>query len=280
LADATRAVSLPVVELPMGEWRPADVRAVSAHHGRLLGCLIVTGLVTREVTLAKRTSTLIYGPRDLLSLDGLTTASLHVDVRFNVLAPALIALLDDSFLAAGQRWPQLTGKLIDTATSQLGRMSADQAISQLPRVEDRLIALFWHFADRWGRRRSDDIVVSLPLTHEALGRLIGARRPTVSLGLRQLADNGLLRRSGEDWILSVTSLDALGVQPVRVKPTPRPVEPLPSSQRAELTARLAALRVELAEQRAMSEKAIMTNRAIREQVLARRAAAAAEPVTD
>ena len=35
-------------------------------------------------------------------------------------------------------------------------------------------------------RSADGIVLSLPLTQEQLGRLVGARRPTVSLALRSL----------------------------------------------------------------------------------------------
>jgi Crp-like helix-turn-helix protein len=45
--------------------------------------------------------------------------------------------------------------------------------------------------------------VPIALTHATLGRLIGARRPTVSLALKDLASRGLLeRRSDGAWILS------------------------------------------------------------------------------
>jgi hypothetical protein len=46
------------------------------------------------------------------------------------------------------------------------------------------------------------LVVPLQFTHEALGRLIGARRPTVSLALKELSSAGLLsRRDDGAWLL-------------------------------------------------------------------------------
>ena len=46
------------------------------------------------------------------------------------------------------------------------------------------------------------VVVPLSLTHELLGRLVGARRPTVSLALKALIDRGaLVRRQDRSWLL-------------------------------------------------------------------------------
>jgi DNA-binding IclR family transcriptional regulator len=47
------------------------------------------------------------------------------------------------------------------------------------------------------------VVVRLQLTHELIGRLIGARRPTVSLALHALAEEGILeRRDADSWRLA------------------------------------------------------------------------------
>jgi hypothetical protein len=181
--------------------------------------------------------------------------------------------------------------VFDTAKSQLGRQSADQAIAQLPRVEDRLLALFWHLADRWGRRHRDDIAIGLPLTHEALGRLIGARRPTVSLGLRALAEEGALHREGEQWVLAASSLEQLGAHaPARARP-----RAVPSSERGVLVAvpepeppgsgedghrrlheRVALLREQLKHDQARHQQAISQTREIRERVARARAQRAGE----
>jgi CRP-like cAMP-binding protein len=46
-------------------------------------------------------------------------------------------------------------------------------------------------------------VLDLPLTHELIGRMVGARRPTVSLALAELAQAGtLVRRLDGAWVLS------------------------------------------------------------------------------
>jgi DNA-binding GntR family transcriptional regulator len=52
----------------------------------------------------------------------------------------------------------------------------------------------------------DGIVVDLPLTHELIGRLVGGRRPTVTLALAELAENGVLvRRDEGGWLLPRTA---------------------------------------------------------------------------
>jgi DNA-binding transcriptional ArsR family regulator len=48
----------------------------------------------------------------------------------------------------------------------------------------------------------DGLIVPLPLTHQALGRLVGAERPTVSLAITQLKEAGVLdRRDDASWVL-------------------------------------------------------------------------------
>jgi hypothetical protein len=53
--------------------------------------------------------------------------------------------------------------------------------------------------------------VPLALTHETLGGLVGARRPTVTLALRKLTDDGALVPQDHGWLL--------------VAPPPQPAEP-------------------------------------------------------
>jgi CRP/FNR family cyclic AMP-dependent transcriptional regulator len=62
--------------------------------------------------------------------------------------------------------------------------------------------LFWHLAGRWGQVRSDGVAVSLPLTHAVLGRLIAARRPSVTKALAQLARQDLVTLIDAGWLLS------------------------------------------------------------------------------
>ncbi|MHB1572275.1 MAG: helix-turn-helix domain-containing protein, partial [Solirubrobacteraceae bacterium] len=68
------------------------------------------------------------------------------------------------------------------------------AMLHLPRVEDRIIALFSDLAERFGRMTGDEILIDLPLTHGLIGGLVGARRPTITLALHKLAAEGVLHR--------------------------------------------------------------------------------------
>jgi CRP-like cAMP-binding protein len=282
LEQAAHFLRLPAVALQPGPWQPSVLLEQAGVQGPVIGCVVVTGLVTRDVALGDRICTHLYGPRDFVSLNCLELASLPFDVGFGALTDAEVVLLDDRFLAGGQRWPRVIGRMFDTATSQIGRQSADQAISQLPRVEDRLLALFWHLADRWGTRQKDGIAVGLPLTHEALGRLIGARRPTVSLGLRQLADEGALRRDGDTWLLSAASLSAVRVD-ARARPVhhrtahhpPVPTNGAPFPQESALRERLANLREQVEAGTERAEHLKQSNRRIRDRVARGRAERAA-----
>jgi DNA-binding IclR family transcriptional regulator len=57
--------------------------------------------------------------------------------------------------------------------------------------------------------------VRLPLTHSVLATLIGSHRPTVTIAVSTLADQGLLyRKSRSEWLLTNAALDS-------ISPTPR-----------------------------------------------------------
>jgi CRP/FNR family transcriptional regulator, cyclic AMP receptor protein len=89
------------------------------------------------------------------------------------------------------------------AARQIRRASRHLAALALPRVEDRVMALFCDLADRWGRATPEGIRIDVPLTHAVIGQLVGARRPTVSLALTDLAAAGRLVRQDERcWLLT------------------------------------------------------------------------------
>jgi CRP/FNR family cyclic AMP-dependent transcriptional regulator len=55
----------------------------------------------------------------------------------------------------------------------------------------------------------DGVIVPLALTHRILGQLVGARRPTVSTALSELAERGeLVRRADGSWLLRGEPPDA------------------------------------------------------------------------
>jgi CRP/FNR family cyclic AMP-dependent transcriptional regulator len=210
VATASRRLTVPAIELGPGCCEPGIFETVPPVRRRPFGLLVAEGLLAREVRLGDRTSTSLYGPGDVLDLRTDEGSSLAAAARLVCPEVAVIAMLDDRVLVAMREWPRMVARLFAVAMRQLERSDINAAIGRLERVEDRLLGLFWLLADRWGRRGPDGVAIEHPLTHEAIGRLIGARRPTVSLGLRALYEQGALhRRADGTWLLSPDSLGTL-----------------------------------------------------------------------
>ncbi|MGN6871536.1 MAG: helix-turn-helix domain-containing protein [Solirubrobacteraceae bacterium] len=87
------------------------------------------------------------------------------------------------------------------AAEQSERAAAHLAIAELPQVDQRLMAMMWLLAEDWGYVTPAGTVLPLALTHETLGGLIGARRPTVTLALRDLSARGELIRRRTGWLI-------------------------------------------------------------------------------
>lgn len=167
-----------------------------------LGLLVLEGLLARDVRLAGVGCTELLGPGDLLRPWTQEEHSVPVAVAWTVLEPARVAILDERFAHAVQQVPVITARLLDRTIRRSQSQSIHLAITCLTGVDVRLHVLFWHLADRWGKVTPDGVVVDLPLTHQALGRIIGSRRPAVTTALGQLAERGvLLRTDGSRWLL-------------------------------------------------------------------------------
>jgi hypothetical protein len=164
------------------------------------GGLIIEGMVLERVHASDQPTLRMLGPGDLLS-PRFSTSPLISKIDCNAAADTRIALLDDRILAAGQHWPRLFASLYLKSAEQAERVTAQLAICQLPRVTDRLLALMWLLAETWGRVTTAGVALPVALTHDALGGLIGARRPTVTLALRELSDRGAIIRQDLGWLL-------------------------------------------------------------------------------
>ena len=199
-----------------GRWGPAD----SEGH---LGFLIAEGLLFRDVQLLSTHSAEVLGPGDLLrpwDVDGEHPLPVATDVSWTVLAPLGLAVLNPEFLRRAARFPTVLARLTERAVGRAKALALYEAITNLKHVETRLLVLFWHLAERFGRVGPESIAVSVPLTHEHLARLVGAARPSVTTGLGRLAARGLLVRDEEGtWRLSRDSREAL--EPLPVQPETR-----------------------------------------------------------
>lgn len=192
LASEPHRLNVPALELPAGPWvPPPELR-------KAIAMLVVDGILTRDGDSGGRPHLQLVGPGDLLDPRAVTPKG----ATWQVLERATIAVLDARIVLAARSCPQLmvglTRRLFDCQAEHLSLL----AMMALPRVEDRVLALLGHFADRWGTATPEGRVLHLPVTHALLGRFIGAQRPTVSLALTKLADERrLVREHGGRWTL-------------------------------------------------------------------------------
>jgi CRP/FNR family cyclic AMP-dependent transcriptional regulator len=169
-----------------------------------IGLLVIDGVVARDLKIAGRWCSELLGPGDLLRPwdheDG-ESESIASTSAWNVLERTRFAVLDERFARVACRWPQLMASLVSRTLRRSRWMAIMLAISNLTRVDERVIALLWHLADRWGRVTPAGVVVPVPLTHEMIGKLVGAHRPSVTSALGELQRSGALTRGEDGWVL-------------------------------------------------------------------------------
>ncbi|MFL5909362.1 MAG: Crp/Fnr family transcriptional regulator [Gaiellaceae bacterium] len=199
--SARRHLVADLVEIEPGTWDPpGDVRGAPGH----LGFLVLDGLLTRGVVLDSTLATELVGRGDILrpSDHDSRDAPVPFDIVWQVLEPARMAVLDRQFAQAAMRWPEVMEVLFRGAVRRAQSLAIGLAVSNMRRVDQRLLSLMWYLADRWGKVTPEGVRVPLRLTHQTLGRLVGAQRPSVSTALGQLAEDGLLTRAADGtWVL-------------------------------------------------------------------------------
>lgn len=219
--EARRLVIAPAAALAPGPW---DGTCEGADP---FAAVVLDGLMARECRLGGRVSRHVVARGDVIGLERSADDRVGA-LRWHVETPTRIAVLDRRFVSAVARWPWLVADVVRRTASWADRASVLQAISHMPRVEDRLVALLWHLADHWGRVGADAVVVPLRLSHAALGSLVGARRPTISLALAELQKRGTVTRRGEAWVLDPASREALERLETTFEERPRrPIVELP-----------------------------------------------------
>ena len=201
---ARRMLQLRTLRLTTGPWTPP------AGIGRVLALSVLDGLIVREQVAKGHVS--LLGAGDLADVRALASGA----ERWRVVRRTTIAVVDARMLIAGRQWPRLFAALTHRLFDLAGEQTTLNAMLSMPRVDSRLMELFEHYADRWGRATPEGRVLDLPLTHEMLGRLVAARRPTVSLALATLVEQGKVHRDETGaWVLPAS---AEGAAPGDVKP--------------------------------------------------------------
>jgi CRP/FNR family transcriptional regulator, cyclic AMP receptor protein len=244
------------------------------------GGVVLDGMVLHTLRSGTQTGARLLGPGDIVSLSGDGQSMLLSESTCRTAAPTRLALLGSEVLAAARQWPRIVAGLHTRLAEQTERLGAQLVICQLSRVDQRLLALMWLLAESWGHVTLSGTTVPLTLTHDTLGSLVGARRPTITLALRDLTERGAIVRQDRGWLLLESPPEAEGeANGIRV-PTLIPqgdsrwasaeetgVEPIVDAR--DIPATIAAMRETLA---ALHEHHVQTEDRTRERLKTLRAA--------
>jgi CRP/FNR family transcriptional regulator, cyclic AMP receptor protein len=199
--QARMRLVVPAARLEPGEWELESLLVDPDGH---VGLLVVDGLLIRDVAIGETSCAELIGEGDVLRPweDIGAAAPVPSKVRWRVLEPTTLALIERRVISAGAAWPEVVTALINRAVARAQTLAVALAISCITGLKVRLLVLLWHLADRFGTVGPTGVSVPVPLTHEVVARLVGATRPSVSTALKELADEGLAtRRSGGGFML-------------------------------------------------------------------------------
>jgi hypothetical protein len=195
-AIAAQTLLVDTTRVEAGEWHPDRMPQGPGH----LGFLLVDGLMVREMVIARGHGVELLTSGDLLRPSQEDAAS-FARARWQVLRPITLAELGPDLAASIARFPVLVEGLLERVMQRSRSLAAYATIESVRSLDDRLIALFWHLAERHGERRTDGVLVPLPLTHQILAELVGARRPSVTVALKRLDAAERVQRVPDGWLL-------------------------------------------------------------------------------
>jgi CRP/FNR family transcriptional regulator, cyclic AMP receptor protein len=190
-------IRLPMRTVPQGDIDLTEL--LDSTHS--FAAIIHRGMLLQWIRLGTHSGLRLLGPGDPVALSDTLGSGLLLDAGCRATVPSSLVILGDRFLLACRRWPRLITALHARSREQSERLTTQLMICQLPRVESRLLSLFWLLAESWGRVTPSGTAVPIDLTHGVLGGLVGARRPTVTLALQELTARGAIVRQREGWLL-------------------------------------------------------------------------------
>src|SRR3954454_22963668 len=222
--EAAERLYTRAIDVPRGRWTPQPWLTGGSQP---IGLLVVEGLLVREATVSNHPCAELLGPGDLLRAgdDNEGEELLPRTIEWAAATSARVAIVDQALAVRMAQWPEIFAALMDRAARRAERLPpphphapppprpprraerlvVTQAIAHLTRVDDRLLALLWLLAERWGRVVPGGVLVSLRLPPRPLAGMVGARRPSVTTALGQLMARGAIeRRSDGAWILRGT----------------------------------------------------------------------------
>ena len=229
--QASRVAVAPLERLERGVWDPSDAPRRPGD----FGLLVLEGLLARRVSIGERTCAEILGPGDVLRpwVRATREVTVQSEVNWSVIVEAQLARLDGSFVQRLTRWPEIIAEIGNRVMLRAHWLAFHLAVCHMRRVDERLLIVLWHFADRWGKVTPDGVVLPLPFTHRLLASVIGAQRASVSTAVSQLVRQGVVTRLPDrGWLLRgrpPTGLHEIYQAVGGADRAPEPLEPEPEA---------------------------------------------------
>lgn len=228
--DAIRArhlLTAPFRVVEPGPWVPPVLDAEAERCA--LGVLIVDGVLLRHSQVERRHGVDILAAGDIVrpwqSPGSSQETIVPVELNWTVLESARLALLDRAFCEMIVVWPAILAELMCRVSQRARSLEFRLAVVQEPKLTERLMLVFWHLAERFGRVEPAGVRLALKLSHEILAVQVCAQRPSVTVALGQLSRQGLVSRSAAGhWRLHGPAPQGLA----------EPVQPVGSSSRGTL----------------------------------------------
>jgi hypothetical protein len=195
---ASRRALVRTERFAAGPWRPP----FGTRPRPRAAVFIADGLLVRETRVRGRSFSELLGAGDLAYPWHSPDAGPWLEERWRAIEAGSAALLDERMISRIAPLPALLVALAERSARRGRFLSALALTRRMRRTEARLLFLFSLLAERWGRMGADGIQLSLPLTHELLGELVGAQRQTVTTALGALRTRALVMQlPGKGWLL-------------------------------------------------------------------------------
>ncbi len=203
---ATEMLRARVILVNRPRWQPPELDPRTTY-----GLLLLDGLIGRRVRVGRAVSTELLSAGDILRPweDPCLWSLIPPEVDWRVFRPTRVAILDERITRVICSRPELAIAFSGRLYRRARHAEYIMAISHLPKVEHKLMATLWHLASNWGRVTPEGVYIPFRLTHEVLGEILGAKRPSVTTAMTHLqrrgevaigADGGyLLKGNPADW---------------------------------------------------------------------------------
>jgi CRP/FNR family transcriptional regulator, cyclic AMP receptor protein len=203
---ATEMLRARVIVVNRPRWQPPELDPRTTY-----GLLVLDGLIGRRIRVGRAVSTELLSAGDILRPweEPCLWNLIPPEVDWRVFRPTRVAILDERITKLICARPELAIAFAGRLYRRVRHAEYIMAISHLPKVEHKLLATLWHLASNWGRVTPEGVYIPFRLTHEVLGEILGAKRPSVTTAMTQLQRRGeiaigagggyLLKGNPADW---------------------------------------------------------------------------------